>query len=595
MKQIAIILRIILIGMLYFATGCGPSSKSTPIEQVEEWTPTAPEPTTVKQEDWILLKPDNEGQTATEICQKAGFQWAVSARRCDSTLFDFPDSYSNENCKPGANTYQDCFNFLGCSHAEEQDLKGVIWDAIFCSNNPPPVTQGLATDIPQEVHTIIPPGGESLCEAAFSNPVTPGTISAPVRTLIHKVYEDRGWENDENTPVVPHIEPWEAAAVNTLLCIREDRTQEITYPDGEAGYRLSWDVRLVQFPGGEVVGAQSFQGEPPPDAERWETMKEYFSPPISGDNPQGSLYAWLFSTLNDRTVFCHGVPVYTIALSADGKTLAVGGSNNLVNLWDAATGELVRTLTLSPDQVYVDSLAFSPDGTAIALPGEFVFPPQPIRLWHVASGEAGLAFKAEDILNVSGLAFSPNGKTLASGDWDGKVYLWDATTGLVLQTLSGHSDMITSLAFSPDGTLLASGSLDKTVRIWDSTGQLLRTLSDHTDSVNNVAFSPDGKILASGSDDNSVILTEVATGQTVARLSGEDHITAVAFSPDGRIVALSDVSTIKLWDWAANEILSTLSGHTKAIKSLLFLPDGQTLVSGSIDTTIKLWEIETGP
>jgi WD40 repeat protein len=130
------------------------------------------------------------------------------------------------------------------------------------------------------------------------------------------------------------------------------------------------------------------------------------------------------------------------------------------------------------------------------------------------------------------------------------------------------------------------------VRLWDvATGQVLRILSDHTDVVNSVAFSPDGKMLASGSDDLTVILSDVATGQMLHSINSEDHVTSVAFSPDGKILAFGDVLKIKLWDVARNEILQVLEGHTQAVTALAFLSDGKTLVSGSIDTTVKLWYV----
>ncbi|MFN6494531.1 NB-ARC domain-containing protein [Nostoc sp. DedQUE03] len=221
---------------------------------------------------------------------------------------------------------------------------------------------------------------------------------------------------------------------------------------------------------------------------------------------------------------------------------------------------------------------------------------QSVNLHRVNFTNADLAKSvfSETLVSISSVAFSPNGKLLATGDADGKTYLWQVEDGKLLFSCTGHSSWVKSVAFSPDGQTLASGSDKQTIKLWDvHTGKCLKTLQGHSNWVRSVAFSPDGEILASGGDDQTVKLWNVHDGKCLTTLQGHtNRVKSVAFSPDGQTLASgSENQTVKLWDVYNGECLTTLQGHSNRVRSVAFSADGQTLASGSEKQTVKLWDV----
>jgi len=257
--------------------------------------------------------------------------------------------------------------------------------------------------------------------------------------------------------------------------------------------------------------------------------------------------------------------------------------------------------------------------------------------------ETGALILAGHSDRVNSVAFSPDGRTLASGSgskmdiaydvkdpgWpatDNAIKLWDVASGTEIRTLTGHSDRVNSVVFSPDGSTLASGSgsntigwtvdnfdldptgpgtIDNTIKLWDvNTGTEIRNLVGHSAAVRSVAFSPDSHTLASGSGSNASIqgdlikLWDVASGAEIRTLTGRnryDGVLSVAFSPDGLTLASGNYdNTIKLWDTSSGTEITTLAGHSNSVYSVAFSPDGRVLASGSSDRTIKLWDVASG-
>jgi RNA polymerase sigma factor (sigma-70 family) len=289
--------------------------------------------------------------------------------------------------------------------------------------------------------------------------------------------------------------------------------------------------------------------------------------------------------------------IYAVAFSPDGKHLAAGDGSGKVVLWDIESGKAVRSIDsrFDPEETAqsrpaVRALAFSPDAKTLASGGDGA-----VKLWDLATGRERL--NLADRKSPLAIAFSPDGRILASADSNQRVQIWDVTSGK-LSAVSEAPRMGSGLAFSPDGKLLAGASTDSTVRLWEAaTGKEVRQIGRFQPASLRlvqaaVAFSPDGKRLASSSNDTAVQLWDVATGKQVAALKGHANIVlALAFSPDGKTLVTAGMDQRFIcWDVATGTILARAMGRTGAVHSVAFSPDGRLLAIAGDNGTVELWE-----
>lgn len=303
-----------------------------------------------------------------------------------------------------------------------------------------------------------------------------------------------------------------------------------------------------------------------------------------------------------RTLTGHSNWVTSIAISADGQTLASASLDGTVKIWNIDSGQLLRTLSDKKSGAVL-SVAISPDRQTLAAGCE----DKKIRIWNFTNSKLLRTIGNWTIYKHSGsvnsVALNFDRQFIASiGNLDDRIKIWNINTGRYIDYLAG-AEGINTIALSPDGKSIAAGSQNTKIKIWKqgffgvflSRLGISSNLSGHSGSVRSVAFNPNGKIIASGSEDKTIRLWDINTKECTWEIPGQHSasVDTVAFSPDGKILASGSADkTIKLWsieDPIKN--IGTLTGHSGAVNSVAFTPDGRILASGSSDNTIKIWQV----
>jgi len=364
-------------------------------------------------------------------------------------------------------------------------------------------------------------------------------------------------------------------------------------PDGKRVISGSWDktLRVWDAESGEElmilrghdesIGPVAFS----PDGNR-----------IVSGSRDSTIKVWDAETSRheEMTLRGHDGSVWAVASSADGRRCASGSADKRLKVWDTESGREIMTLEGHAGEVRC--LAFNPDGSRIVSSGGWADTSQQVddktlRVWDAQSGAELMILRGHEDW-IRSVAFSPDGRRIASCSRDETVRVWDAATGKELLTLDGHHDGVWSVAFSPDNKRIVSGASNRRLKVWDAEdGTDLMTLGEHYEYVRSVAFSPDGRRIVSGSNDDTLKVWDAESGEELMTLHGhKKEVCSAAFSPDGRrIVSGSNDGTVKVWDAESGSELVTLRGHKAEVKSVAFSPDGRKIISGSMDGTVKIW------
>jgi WD40 repeat protein len=301
----------------------------------------------------------------------------------------------------------------------------------------------------------------------------------------------------------------------------------------------------------------------------------------------------------------HEDQVNSIRFGPSDSLVITAGVDSVMKIWERLTGKMIKEYKQPAGVAYMD---LSNDGM-FAITGNY---DAKTRLIQLSDGKLIREFAGHDG-TVWHVAFSPDGKKIASAGNDGLVNVWDVETGKLLDQLKGHKRIVWSVKFSPDGQTIASASFDFTFKLWNvADGKLLWDNHEHTETVVDLAFSHNGTMLATTSDDKTIKIWRLSDKSLLRTMKAPEHVQAVAFSPDDKLLMtggrdkpmigellqnfLGDSHynkgvSARLWEVSTGDLLHTFTTHANDVMDVAYSHDGKWVATASSDKTAEIWKI----
>jgi WD40 repeat protein len=310
---------------------------------------------------------------------------------------------------------------------------------------------------------------------------------------------------------------------------------------------------------------------------------------IASASPDGSAKLWDIASQECLGSFASEPAIgFCLAFTPDGRGLILAGRES-IRLWDIQNHQVIRSFPLGRNPSH---LCLSADGGTLVSVAEAL----QVQVWDMASGRLLKTLEGK-LLSCWSIAFDPQGQWFASGGEDGGLRLWDLASGLCAKQAAAHTARITRIAYHRHQPLLASCSYDRTIKLWDLQGNCLRTILGHEYWVNDVVFHPHQPMLISAGYDATIRYWDTNTGQlldTIALPVGAYVYKLLLHPQNQQLISSSEDGIVRLWDLESRQLLQQFSGHQARTWTVAFHPQGHRIASGGHDGLVKIWDLASG-